>query len=85
MENVDYSFKILEEILMLKEYKTREEVIKVGETMLKIANKSNILEALKDSYAEANSKLNRLSFDEMNEIIEILSADDDEDEDDIDE
>ena len=76
--NIDYSFKILEEILMLKKYKNKEEVIALAESMVKVAEKNNkCSQPVKDSYREALNKLNTLSFDEMNEIIGILSSYDD--------
>ena len=82
MEVNDYSFKILEKILMLKQYNNREEVVKVAETMLNIANSKNISNDLKFSYEEALNKINKLSFDEMKEIINILSSEDEEEDDD---
>ncbi len=72
---VDFSFKILEEILMLKKYKTKDEVIAVAEIMQRIANNNkSYSQNIKDSYKEAYRKLKTLSFDEMNEIISILSS-----------
>ena len=74
-KNVDYSFKILEEILMLKKYTSREEVLKTAEKMIEVANNNKSLtKEIKDSYKEALNKLNTLSYDEMNEIINILSS-----------
>lgn len=76
--NVDYSFKILEEVLMLKKYNSKEEVLETAEKMVKVANASDkCSQAIKDSYKEALNKLNTLSYDEMNEIIGILSSYDD--------
>lgn len=76
--NIDYSFKILEEVLMLKKYKNKEEVIALAESMVKVAeNNPKCSQPVKDSYREALNKLNTLSFDEMNEIIGILSSYDD--------
>lgn len=78
-KNVDYSFKILEEILMLKKYNSREEVLKTAEKMVEVANNNGKLsKVIKDSYKEALNKLNTLSYDEMNEIINILSSYDEE-------
>lgn len=72
---VDFSFKILEEILMLKKYKTKEEVVEVAEIMQRIANSNKTYsQNIKDSYKEAYRKLKTLSFEEMNEIIGILSS-----------
>ena len=74
-KNVDYSFKILEEILMLKEYTGKEEVLQTAEKMVKIAlNNKELSEPMKTSYKEALNKLNSLSYDEMKEIIGILSS-----------
>lgn len=80
MKKVDYSFKILEEILTFKEYSSREEVIKVGETMLEIAEKMGCSDKVKADYSEAMRKLNTLTFDEMKEIINILLSDDNDEE-----
>ena len=65
-KNIDYSFKILEEILMLKKYDNREEVIELAETMVEVANKNEkASDSIKDSYKEALNKLKTLSFEEM--------------------
>ena len=78
-KNIDYSFKILEEILMLKKYKNKDEVITLAEAMVKVAQGNDkCSQSVKDSYKEALNKLNTLSFEEMNEIIGILSSYDDE-------
>ena len=77
-KNIDYSFKILEEILMLKKYNSREEVLELAETMVDVANKNEkASEIIKEAYKEALNKLKTLSYDEMNEIIGILSSYDD--------
>ena len=77
-KNIDYSFKILEEILMLKKYNSREEVLELAETMVDVANKNEkCSDNIKDSYKEALNKLKTLSYEEMNEIIGILSSYDD--------
>ncbi len=77
-KNVDYSFKILEEILMLKKYNNREEVLALAEKMVEVANQnSKLSNTIKDSYKEAFNKLKTLSYEEMNEIINILSSYDD--------
>ena len=79
-ENIDYSFKVLEEILTLKPYTSREQVIDVGNRMLKrVTENSQYSENVKSAYKEAMNKLESLSFSEMKEIITILESDDDED------
>ncbi len=70
----DYSFKVLEEILTFKKYQNREEVMKVGKIMLDKAMEKDCPQSYKDVYQEAYRKLDSLNFDEMNEIIDILSS-----------
>ena len=73
--NIDYSFKILEEILMLKKFNSREEVLALASKMVEIAKKNpKCSPAILESYKEAYNKLDTLSFEEMNEIIGILSS-----------
>lgn len=77
--NIDYSFKILEEILMLKKYNSREEVVETAEAMVRVAEKNEkCTDEIKKSYKEALNKINTLTYDEMNEIIGILSSYDDD-------
>jgi len=78
-EKVDYSFKILESILMLKKFNNKEEVIKIASAMAKVAEANPKYSAsVKTSYKEACNKLNSLSFEEMEEIITILKNDDED-------
>ena len=75
---VDYSFKILESILMLRSFKDKDEVLKVANAMSKVADESPKYSAsVKTSYKEACNKLNSLTFEEMQEIITILKSDED--------
>lgn len=75
----DYSFKILEEILTLRDYENREDVLHTAQIMLDIANNNEkCSNELKASYLEAYKKLDSLSFDEMKEIINILKSDDED-------
>lgn len=70
---IDFSFKILEKILLLKEYESRDDVLRVAQTMARMAmDNKDFSEEVKSSYVEAFEKLNILSFEEMKEIIEIL-------------
>jgi len=78
-KKIDYSFKVLEEMLTLKKYESREQVIAAGKKMLKLAESNkNYSDKVKNIYKEAFNKLQSLSFDEMKEIIEILASNDDE-------
>lgn len=77
-EKVDYSFKILESILMLRPFNNKDEVIKIATAMAKVADESPKYSAsVKTSYKEACNKLNSLTFEEMQEIITILKSDED--------
>ena len=77
-EKVDYSFKILESILMLRPFNSKEEVIKIATAMAKVADENpKYSVSVKTSYKEACNKLNSLTFEEMQEIITILKSDED--------
>lgn len=77
-EKVDYSFKILESILMLRPFNSKEEVIKIASAMAKVADENpKYSVSVKTSYKEACNKLNSLTFEEMQEIITILKSDED--------
>lgn len=72
--DIDHSYKIINKILLFKNYKSREEVLTVAGTMVKMArNNSNYSDELKNAYLGAFEKLNMLTFDEMKEIISILN------------
>ena len=74
----DYSFQILEAIIMAKDYKTRVEVISSAELAVNVAcSLPNLEPGWKSSFKEALKKLNSLNFDEMKEIIGILNSYDD--------
>lgn len=74
----DYSFQILEAILMAENYKNRDEVISAAEFAVNTACAlTNLAPGWKASYKEALKKLNSLNFDEMQEIIGILNSYDD--------
>ena len=76
VEAMELSFKILETVLILKEYKTKDEVIKVIDTMRKVASESEEYpKTVKDAYEEAYKKLDGLTFDEMMEIKSIITED----------
>lgn len=73
MEAMDLSFKILETILILKDYKTKAEVLKVANVMRGVAlNSDEYPKTIKDAYIEAYKKLDGLTFEEMMEIKEII-------------
>lgn len=72
--DIDHSYKIINKILLFKNYKSREEVLTVAGTMVKMArNNPDYSDELKNAYLGAFEKLNMLTFDEMKEIISILN------------
>ena len=78
VEAMELSFKVLETILVYKEYKSKEEVMKVAETMKNVAlENSKYPKTVKEAYIEAYSKLKELPFDDMMEIKEIITSDED--------
>ena len=73
MESIDLSFKILETILILKDYKSKEEVLKVAHVMRGVAlDSEEYPKVVKDAYIEAYKKLEGLSYEEMMEIKDII-------------
>ncbi len=73
VRKIDYSFKVLEEILTFKKYENREQIMAVGKAMLDIAEKKDCKEEYKEIYRDAYKKLDSLTYDEMKEIIDILN------------
>ncbi len=71
---IDYSFKVLEEILTFKDYENREQVMEIGKRMLANVEAKDCKEEYKEIYKEAYRKLDSLNFEEMKEIIEILKS-----------
>lgn len=71
---IDYSFKVLEEMLTFRNYENREQVMEVAQMMLNNVEKKDCKEEYKKVYREAYRKLDSLNFDEMKEIIDILNA-----------
>ncbi len=73
MEAMDLSFKILETILILKDYKNKQEILKVADVMRNVAlNSDEYPKVVKDAYIEAYKKLDGLSYEEMMEIKDII-------------
>lgn len=73
--DTDYSFKVLEMLLMLKKYESREEVIRTCTEIVSIVCQDEHLSPMvKSAYREGLRKINMLSYDEMCEIISILNS-----------
>ena len=73
---LELSFNVMENLLTSKDYKDKEELMAAAKKAVEIsnANKSMPIE-LKLGYAEAYKKLESLSWEELLEIKEIISAD----------
>ena len=61
---IDYSFKVLEEMLTFRNYENREQVMEVAQMMLNNVENKDCKEEYKEVYREAYKKLDSLNFDE---------------------
>lgn len=78
-EKIDYSYRILEKFLRLKDFSSKEEVLEVAQRMIKIvADKEKYSDDVRAQYDEAYKKLNSLSYNEMKEILDLLDKEDDD-------
>lgn len=77
---LDYSFKIMEVMLMVKQYSSREEVLSAAELTAAVAcSVGNLTPLWVAAYKDAVKKLHTLKFEEMQEIISILQSYDEDD------
>lgn len=73
---LELSFQIMENLLMSKEYTSKEEVIASAKKAVDISSKDTKMPIeIKMGYAEAYKKLNGLTWEEMLEIKDIISED----------
>ncbi len=73
--NRDYSFAILERILMYREYKDIEDVLDISlAVMAVVGSDKRLSDEIKASYREARNKIKTLSFSEVQEIVTILKS-----------
>ncbi|MBQ0010139.1 MAG: sel1 repeat family protein [Ruminococcus sp.] len=76
----DYSFAVLESILVAKDYKSIDEVLDTFDTVARVIGGDPFVSSdVRESYKEAQKKICTLSFEEMNEIITDIRSFDDED------
>ena len=73
-KDIDYSFKVLEQILTFKQYNSKEEVVQVAKMMLDKVNAKDCPQEYKDFYLDAYNKIDSVSFDEIKELIDILAS-----------
>lgn len=79
MDMIDYCFVLIEEMLTLKKFKSRKEIIDACTLITQMVDRDEkINQSLKDSYKEALEKISELSFREMKELISILNTPDEE-------
>lgn len=73
---LELSFQIMENLLMSKDYKAKEEVMVSAKKAVEISNKDAKMPIeVKLAYAEAYKKLSGLTWEEMVEIKTIISED----------
>lgn len=73
---LELSFNVMENLLTSKDYANKEELMAAAKKAVEISNANkNMPIELKLGYAEAYKKLESLSWEELLEIKEIISAD----------
>ena len=71
---LELSFNIMENLLVSKDYKSKDELLASAKKGVELSNKDEKMPMeLKMAYAEAYQKLNSLSWEEILEIKEIVS------------
>ena len=73
---LELSFNVMENLLTSKDYKDKEELMVAAKKAVEISNANEKMPIeLKLGYAEAYKKLESLSWEELLEIKEIITAD----------
>ena len=73
---LELSFQIMENLLMSKNFLSKQEVMQTAKKSVEISHEdAKMPVAIKLAYAEAYKKLNGLTWEEMQEIKEIISED----------
>lgn len=71
--NITPSFKVIKSVLLYKEYGTREEVLKVAQTMARTARDNDKFDDKTAAiYLEAFERIQHLTFEQMMALREIL-------------
>ena len=71
---IEVSYDVLEKIIVSIEFKTKEELVKLADIMVKKVEKGDYPELLKLAYADAKHKIELLSLDQLNEIKNIINS-----------
>jgi hypothetical protein len=72
-EIIDLSFKIVETLVAVKEFKSKDEALKMINSMCNVANSSSDYpDTIKMAYKEAVKKVEYLSFDELCELRDLV-------------
>lgn len=71
---IELSFKVLESIIMKCEDNDYDEIMKIAQIMNKSAQFGNYPEEIKLAYTDAISKLQTLNQDQINDLREMLKA-----------
>ena len=67
-------FKVIKQMLLYKEYNSREEVLAVSANMVRIA-KERFDNDIAEIYADAYERLSRLTYEQMCALMEVLTPD----------
>jgi len=71
---IEVSYDVLEKIIVSIEFKTKEELVKLADIMVKKVEKGDYPELLKLAYADAKHKIDLLSLEQLNEIKNIINS-----------
>ena len=71
--NITPSFKVIKSVLLYKEYETREEVLKVAQTMARTARDNDKFDdATAAIYLDSFERIQHLTFEQMMALREVL-------------
>ena len=72
---IELSYDLLEKIIMAIDYKSKDDLVKLSKIMVEKFNSDDKYpQLLKLAYADAQNKIDLLSFDQINEIKSIITT-----------
>lgn len=71
---IEASYNVLEKIIVSIEFKTKEELLKLADIMVKKVQAGNYPEIIKLAYADARHKIELLNLEQLNEIKNIINS-----------
>lgn len=71
---IETSYNVLEKIITLVDFKTKEELLRLADITVKKVEEGDYPELIKLAYADAKHKIELLSLDQLNEIKNIINS-----------